>query len=151
MTEREAPVLAMLPVCCLWLWAPKGARVWINEETPEPSQNENTWKSSLNFATFSALVTERHLNESQSGDASPVAGREGGQLLQSLMLKPGVGWSTALVELSSFWAENSLLSCQELKLSPSSLPTVVPPSVKKVPLLWECSRVGGDVIISENK
>lgn len=83
--RRETPVLALSntepEVCCLWPWTPKGAGMWLNEETPELSQNENTWKSGLNFVTFSALDTARHLNESQSGDASPMAGRKGEQLL----------------------------------------------------------------------
>jgi hypothetical protein len=73
---------------------------------------------------------------------APVAGREGERLLQSLMLEPGLGWSTALVELCSFWAENSLLSCQELKLSPQSLAHSSATKCQEVPLIWECLERG---------
>lgn len=116
----------------------------LSEETPKPSQNENTWKSGLNFATFfSALVTERHLNESQPRDASPCDWHRGrtASAVSDAGARGTVVDSLSGVVFFLGRKFSSLLPRTEA-ITPVPLPTVVPPSVKKCLSLRECLEKG---------
>lgn len=131
-SEREAPVLPMPPVCCHQLWTPKRARMWLNVETPRAKLEWEHMEIQSELCYFFCTchweafewepVSRCQTHGWQRGRTASAVSDAGarGRVVDSL----------SGVELFLGRQFSSLLPRTEA-YHPSPLPNVVPPSVKK--------------------